>query len=170
MIIELEKVVSLAYELAVPDANGVNQNVEVANEDEPFIFLFGNSGLPEKFEHELQGLKVGDTFKFSIESNEAFGPIMEENIMSFENEMFLDEDGKMDSEVIVGNWLQLEDDEGFAHRGLVLEIGDKEVSLDFNHPLANKDLFFEGKVLDIRAATPEELALGHVHGEGGHHY
>lgn len=170
MIIELEKVVSLAYELAVPDANGVNKNVEVADEEEPFIFLFGNSGLPEKFEHELQGLKVGDTFKFSIQANEAFGPKMDENIMAFENEMFQDEDGKLDEEVVVGRWLQLEDDEGFAHRGLVLEIGDKETTLDFNHPLADKDLFFEGKVLDIRAATAEEIAHGHVHGEGGHHH
>jgi FKBP-type peptidyl-prolyl cis-trans isomerase SlyD len=42
--------------------------------------------------------------------------------------------------------------------------------MDFNHPLAEKELMFSGKVLKIRAASPEELDHGHVHGEGGHHH
>jgi FKBP-type peptidyl-prolyl cis-trans isomerase SlyD len=42
--------------------------------------------------------------------------------------------------------------------------------MDFNHPLAGKDLHFTGEILSIRNATEEEIAHGHVHGPGGHHH
>jgi FKBP-type peptidyl-prolyl cis-trans isomerase SlyD len=44
------------------------------------------------------------------------------------------------------------------------------VTIDFNHPLANKELNFEVTVLEIREASEEELAHGHAHGLGGHHH
>ena len=47
--------------------------------------------------------------------------------------------------------------------------GDK-VAIDGNHPLAGQTLHFEVEVLDVRAATAEEKAHGHVHGPGGHHH
>ena len=52
----------------------------------------------------------------------------------------------------------------------VTEITDDTVIVDGNHPLADKTLDFFCKVLGVRAATSEELAHGHVHGEGGHHH
>jgi len=54
--------------------------------------------------------------------------------------------------------------------GRVLSINDKEVEMDFNHPLAGHDLHFIGEVLDVREATQEELEHRHVHGPGGHHH
>ena len=44
------------------------------------------------------------------------------------------------------------------------------VVVDGNHPLAGERLWFRAKVSDVRAATPEELAHGHVHGPGDHHH
>jgi FKBP-type peptidyl-prolyl cis-trans isomerase SlyD len=52
----------------------------------------------------------------------------------------------------------------------VVEITDKEVTVDGNHPLAGKIIKFEGIITDVRAATKEELEHGHVHGDGGHHH
>jgi FKBP-type peptidyl-prolyl cis-trans isomerase SlyD len=46
----------------------------------------------------------------------------------------------------------------------------KTVTIDFNHPLAGKNLNFDLELLDVRDATAEELAHGHVHGAGGHHH
>jgi FKBP-type peptidyl-prolyl cis-trans isomerase SlyD len=52
----------------------------------------------------------------------------------------------------------------------IVEITDKEVTVDGNHPLAGKTLNFKATVTDVRAATKEEIDHGHVHGEGGHHH
>jgi FKBP-type peptidyl-prolyl cis-trans isomerase SlyD len=48
-------------------------------------------------------------------------------------------------------------------------LGDM-VTVDGNHPLAGQNLHFAVEVMDVRAATEEELDHGHVHGEGGHHH
>jgi FKBP-type peptidyl-prolyl cis-trans isomerase SlyD len=53
---------------------------------------------------------------------------------------------------------------------VVAEIGDEKVKMDFNSPMAGRDLHFAGEVLDIRQATKEELEHGHVHGPEGHHH
>jgi FKBP-type peptidyl-prolyl cis-trans isomerase SlyD len=42
--------------------------------------------------------------------------------------------------------------------------------MDFNHPLADQELHFSGKIISVRDASPEEMDHGHVHGEGGHHH
>jgi FKBP-type peptidyl-prolyl cis-trans isomerase SlyD len=51
-----------------------------------------------------------------------------------------------------------------------MEITAEHVKMDFNHPLAGTDLHFKGEVLEVRQATEEELAHGHVHGPHGHQH
>ena len=51
---------------------------------------------------------------------------------------------------------------------LVQEIKDEEVVINGNHPLAGVVLHFDISVEEVREATEEEIAHGHVHGEGGH--
>ncbi|UFH53025.1 hypothetical protein LN737_21775 [Spirosoma sp. KNUC1025] len=51
----------------------------------------------------------------------------------------------------------------------VTKVGPQSVTVDANHPLADQDLHFDVEVVDVRDATPDELAHGHVHGPGGHH-
>jgi FKBP-type peptidyl-prolyl cis-trans isomerase SlyD len=62
------------------------------------------------------------------------------------------------------------DAEGNQLLGKVMQITDKFVEMDFNHPLAGYDLHFIGEVLDVREASAEELDHGHVHGPHGHHH
>jgi FKBP-type peptidyl-prolyl cis-trans isomerase SlyD len=52
----------------------------------------------------------------------------------------------------------------------VVEVTDSEVMLNGNHPLAGVTLHFNVEITAVREATPDELAHGHVHGEGGHHH
>jgi FKBP-type peptidyl-prolyl cis-trans isomerase SlyD len=54
--------------------------------------------------------------------------------------------------------------------GKIVELDEENVKMDFNHPLAGTDLHFQGEILDIREATEDELAHGHVHGEHGHQH
>ncbi len=79
-------------------------------------------------------------------------------------------DGKLGEIVKVGNFLPMKDQEGNPLQGLVQEITDEHVRMDFNHPMAGKDLFFSGEVIEVREATTEELEHGHVHGPGGHQH
>ena len=64
----------------------------------------------------------------------------------------------------------MSDNEGNHLRGLVLEIKEDLVKMDFNHPLAEMDLHFEGVVLEVRPASAEELEHGHAHGVHGHQH
>jgi FKBP-type peptidyl-prolyl cis-trans isomerase SlyD len=70
----------------------------------------------------------------------------------------------------VGAMIPMSDNEGNHLSGKILSITDENVQMDFNHPLAGTDLHFEGSILEVRAATQEELDHGHVHGEHGHQH
>jgi FKBP-type peptidyl-prolyl cis-trans isomerase SlyD len=87
-----------------------------------------------------------------------------------EKEIFM-VDGKFDSELVaIGKVLTMQDQDGNPLEGLIVEIGDEKVKMDFNHPLAGKNLHFSGTVLEVRSASHEELNHGHVHGSSGHHH
>jgi len=95
----------------------------------------------------------------------------EQHIVMIPIDAFLGEDGNLDEEnVKVGVTLPMIDNEGGKLYGMVKEITKEYVKMDFNHPLAGQDLHFKGEVLEVRAASEEELAHGHVHGEHGHHH
>jgi FKBP-type peptidyl-prolyl cis-trans isomerase SlyD len=64
----------------------------------------------------------------------------------------------------------MKDQDGNPLRGEVIKVEQDLVYMDFNHPMAGFDLYFTGKVLEVREASPEEIAHGHVHGPGGHHH
>jgi FKBP-type peptidyl-prolyl cis-trans isomerase SlyD len=72
--------------------------------------------------------------------------------------------------MVVGNTLHMQDQNGNPVPGTIVEITDEGVRMDFNHPLAGVELHFEVMVLEVRDATQEELAHGHVHGVGGHQH
>jgi FKBP-type peptidyl-prolyl cis-trans isomerase SlyD len=73
-------------------------------------------------------------------------------------------------ELVEGAELPMQDNQGNRFFGTVVEVNTNDVLMDFNHPLAGEKLFFSGSVVDIREATPDELAHGHVHGPGGHQH
>ncbi len=163
-------VVFISYELSFPDENGQAEVVEIVNEQEPMVFIQGMSGLPETFESNLNGLTVGDSFDFSIEAEDAYGNIDPNAIVQLPKHIF-QIDGKDNEELLqLGNFVPMTDDQGNRMQGMIIQINPDSVTMDFNHPLAEKTLMFKGKVLKVRAATPEEIAHGHVHGEGGVHH
>lgn len=166
MKISDKKVVAITYKLSVND-----QLIETIDASHPMLFLVGNSGLPEKFESNLMGLSTGESFEFSISPEEGFGNRLEEDVLSLPIQDFYSEDGTLDTEFLqVGKIIPLTDDQGNHHKAIVLEINEPEkyIKLDFNHPLADKILHFNGKIESLREATNEEITHGHAHGHGGH--
>ncbi len=167
MKIEANKVVKIVYELEIGEGNN-KEMLEIVQDDEPMVFIQGMSGLPEAFEAQLDGLQAGDEFKFSVSAADGYGEPDPEAIIDFPIENFKIEDGKVPEGMLeIGNMIPFSNDEGNRMNGRIVEITDEFVILDFNHPLAGQNMHFSGKVLGVRDATKDEIAHGHVHGEGG---
>ena len=165
-----DSVVTITYDLSITDDNQQKVLVETADAEAPMVFLFGHSGLPEEFERQLDGKQPGDSFSFSLTPEQGYGSYDQQAVVQIPKQVF-EIDGKIDDEMLQpGNYLPMADNEGNHMQAKVIEVGDQEVTMDFNHPLAGMDMHFEGRVEDVRAATAEELAHGHVHGEGGHQH
>ncbi|MDX2003517.1 MAG: FKBP-type peptidyl-prolyl cis-trans isomerase [Chitinophagales bacterium] len=168
MKIEKDTVVSLTYELKAGDAQG--PVVEKVDESAPFVFLFGSGHLLKDFEDNLMGLEPGKSFEFTINSDNAYGAFSDDAVIDIPKNVF-EVDGRIEDGLLnEGNYLTLEDQHGNPLRGKVTQVGNENVKMDFNHPLAGHDLHFKGGVVDVRKATETEIAHGHVHGPGGHHH
>ncbi len=159
------KMVTLTYDLRIDDANG--ELVEQATTEQPLEFLYGAGMMLPKFESELIGLKQDDPFTIKINSTEAYGAVNNEAIVELPKNVFL-VNGEFDDELIkVGNTVPMMSSNGQRLNGLVLEVNDEIVKMDFNHPLAGEDLFFAGKVVEVREASDEEVAQILSGGGGG---
>ena len=172
MTINDKMVVSLSYRLNVnTDDSPEEVLVEETNAEQPFVFIYGLGGLLEEFENNLRGLKAGDSFDFVIKSENGYGENNEENLVRIPMAAFVADGEELDTEMVSpGNYLPMVDDQGNQMQGLVLAVNEDHIMMDFNHPLAGKDLHFQGSVNQVREASAEEIAHGHVHGEGGHHH
>ncbi|MCF8346067.1 MAG: FKBP-type peptidyl-prolyl cis-trans isomerase [Bacteroidales bacterium] len=165
MEITKDKVVSITYELRKDNENG--EVVEKVTGDNPLTFIFGVGGMLPKFEENLDGMKSGDEFKFGLNSEDAYGPSVENAVVDVPLEVFK-VDGQIDNNILqVGNMVPMMDNSGNRLNGKILEIKEETVKMDFNHPMAGEDLYFTGAVAEVRDATPEELSHGHVHNNNG---
>jgi FKBP-type peptidyl-prolyl cis-trans isomerase SlyD len=168
MKIEKNKVVSLTYVLRTDNAEG--EIMQEVNKDRPFVHLFGVGNLLPAFEKNLTGLSTGDEFGFHLPVADAYGNISEADVVELSKEIFMVE-GKLDEELLqIGRYIPMQNEEGHVIEGKVLSLTDEGVLMDFNHPLAGKDLHFSGEILEVREASEEELTHGHVHGVGGHQH
>jgi len=164
MIVSQNKVVSLTYELRVNGKTG--EVIEKVDNNSPLTFLFGTGSLLPKFEDNLAGLKVGDSFDFNLVSEDAYGQFDEGSVIKVPLQAF-QMDGKVDYDLVkIGNKIPMQDSEGHRLTGVVKTVDTDSVTMDFNHPLAGNHLFFKGEITDIRQATEEEITHGHLHSTG----
>lgn len=160
------KHVTLVYDLYAVTPDGETL-VHQSDPKDPEQIIFGvTKGVIVPLEQAIEGLSTGDAFDVVATSDQAFGPHIDEEIVSLDKELF-EIDGKFDAEIVaVGNYVPMLTEDGFRMNGLVTAISDDKVTLDFNHPLAGKDVRFKGKIQDVRDATPEELHLATNQGCG----
>jgi FKBP-type peptidyl-prolyl cis-trans isomerase SlyD len=128
----------------------------------PMTYLHGASNIVPGLEKALEGKKAGDDVKATVPPAEGYGTRNEANIRNVPRRKL--PDGKL----VPGMRMQLQTNQG-PIVATVLAISGDYVTIDANHPLADKTLHFDVKVVEVRDATPEELKHGHVHGPGGHH-
>ncbi|WP_372776014.1 peptidylprolyl isomerase [Mangrovibacterium sp.] len=156
MTISKNKMVSLTYDLRIGGAEG--ELIEQATAERPLNFLYGAGMMLPKFEALLEGLEQGKAFEINLESADAYGEVDENAVVDLPKSIFIME-GKFDDEMIkVGNTVPMMSTNGQRMNGLVLEVTDETVKMDFNHPLAGEDLHFKGDILEVREATDEEIA------------
>lgn len=162
MKIAKDTVVTVNYKLS--DA----QNNLIEDGAQPMVYLHGGyeNTLP-KIEEELDGKEAGYASTIQIEPEDAFGDydpalvkVEARNRLPEPLEVGMQFEGMAESGT--------PDDEPMIFT--VTDIADDKVVLDGNHPLAGMALRFELSVIDVRAATAEEVAHGHVHGAHGHHH
>lgn len=170
MKISKNKVVSISYKLETTNVEGAKVLVEEVNAAQPMVFLFGAGNLIQRFEDNLENKIKGDTFEFMIPSDEGYGEFDGDAVVKLPVDVFK-VNGTFDREQFQpGTVVPMTDQDGNFLRGKILGVTDTEVEVDFNHPMAGQDLYFQGAVVDVREATAEEIDHGHVHGPGGHHH
>ena len=132
--------------------------------NDPLAFLVGHQQMIPGFEEEMQGAKVGERRTFTLTPDRAYGERDESGIVQLPRSQF-----PPDAELEVGMMLVAQVTEGpLPFR--ILTIGEENITVDFNHELAGHDLTFSVEVVELRDATEEELAHGHVHGPDGHQH
>ncbi len=169
MTIANNHVVSLSYELWVDDGEGQKSFREKSEPESPLVFLYGTGMLLPKFEEAILGMSSGGNTEFSIGYEDGYGDYDEELIVAIPKNVFSAD--KENSVVpIVGKIIPMRDGDGNLMNGEVIKIDKDQVIMDFNHPMAGLDLLFKVEILEVREATEEEIAQGHVHGKGGHQH
>jgi len=165
MKIEPQKVVSLTYDLYVKDENGKEGLVESATATHPLTFLFGAGQMLPRFEENLSSLSMGDSYDFLLSPEDAYGNYDEEAVADLPLSMFANVDMPG-----IGSIIPLQDNQGNRFQGKVVSVGEDSIIVDLNHPMAGQELHFNGKIIEVRPATDDEIAHGHAHGPDGHHH
>lgn len=167
MEISKNKVISLTYTLKLDHAEG--KLVEKVDKTEPLVFIYGAGMMLPKFEENLTGKVVGDSFEFTLVSTDAYGDYQLDMVVNLPLDIFMVE-GKVDYDMLkVGGILPMMDNQGNHLQGKVLGLETETVRMDFNHPMSGKTLHFTGDIVDVREANEEELSHGHIHSDGCNH-
>jgi len=130
---------------------------------EPLSFVCGANNIVSGLENALLGKVVGDKLDVVVKPEEGYGDIREELVQKVDRANFEGIDN-----IEVGMQFMAEAPWG-QQPVTVIAVEEKEVTLDGNHPLAGQTLQFSVEVTDVREATEDELAHGHVHDEGCNH-
>jgi FKBP-type peptidyl-prolyl cis-trans isomerase SlyD len=158
MQITQNAVVAIHYTLTDDSGNKLD-----SSDGTPLAYLHGNGNLIPGLERELEGKSAGDKLSVKIVPADAYGEYDKSLIQRVPRRAL-----KGIGNLQVGMQLHTQSPHG-VRAVTVTQIAGDMVTIDGNHPLAGKSLNFEVEVAEVRAATEEELAHGHVHGPGGHH-
>jgi FKBP-type peptidyl-prolyl cis-trans isomerase SlyD len=161
MLIAANKAVSIDYTLT----NDAGEVIDSSAGGAPMVYLHGAGNIIVGLEKALEGKSAGDELSVAVEPQDAYGEYSAELVAVLGREMFEGVD-----ELEVGMQFHASGPDGSMQIVTIRDLDGDEVTVDGNHPLAGQRLNFQVKVVDVRDAHAEEIAHGHVHGEGGHHH
>lgn len=160
MHITKNAVVSIDYTLTDNDGSVLDKSEGGA----PLAYLHGAGNIIPGLEEALEGKAAGDQLQVSVLPEKGYGRRIEELHHKIPRKMF-----ETKGEIKPGMRFHANGEHG-THTVTVTAVDTEHVTVDANHPMAGKTLNFDVRVVEVRAATDEELAHGHVHGAHGDHH
>jgi FKBP-type peptidyl-prolyl cis-trans isomerase SlyD len=153
MAINDNQVVSISYELK-DTASGeiLDSNLEAA----PLTFIVGKGQIIPGLENEIKNLSQGDSAEITVSAKDGYGDYDDAAVQSLPKEQFAG------LELTEGMTLYGQGEDGGTVQVVVKSFDDETVNVDFNHPLAGKDLLFAISIAEVREATEDELLNGFV--------
>ncbi len=158
--VEDDVVVTIEYKLLVD-----GEILDSTDEEGPLDYLQGHDNIIQGLEKELAGMKVGDAKKVTVSPEDGYGDLDPNAIFDLPRDEFPD-----DVPLEEGIELEITDHNGEVMLAKIVGVGEEEIRLDTNHPLAGKTLHFEVTIKNLRKASPEEIDHGHAHYGDGHHH
>lgn len=150
------KYIAVSYKLFTVDGE-LTTLVEEATEEQPFQFISGFGIALDAFEKNVEGLDKGSDFNFTLTKDEAYGDYLDEHVLDLGREVF-SINGHFDHEHIYkGAVIPLQNEDGNRFLGRILDVKEDTVKVDLNPPLAGKNLKFQGKIIESREATNDEI-------------
>ncbi|RLA65488.1 MAG: peptidylprolyl isomerase [Epsilonproteobacteria bacterium] len=149
-------VVGIEYEVK---ETGTTEVVDTNKGGQALEFIIGKNHIIPGLEASLIGMDEGESGDIMVSAVEAYGEINPEAVQTLPKEQF---DGV---DLVEGMALYGQGEDGQTTQVTVRSFTDSEVTIDFNHPLAGKDLMFSVTVLTAREATADEISSGVVGGE-----
>ena len=154
-------VVAFHYDLYDEEA----RRIESSKEGDPVRFLFGEGRVLAALQDAFRGKRGGTDFSVTIPHAQAYGRHYPERLQRVPRKRL--DGGRGQASIRPGQAVTLRGERG-AQQATVVKVGRFNVDVDTNHPLAGRDLTFDVRVIEVRAASAEETAHGHAHGPGGH--
>lgn len=158
MKIENNSVVRFHYTVA----EAGDAEVENSRAGEPVAILIGHKNIIPGVENALIGHEAGDNFELTVSPEEGYGLRRDGMTQRLSKKVF-----PKNAPLQPGAQIVLKTEHG-PRMVTVQKVGMTVVDVDLNHPLAGKTLSFAIEVIDVREGNAEEIAHGHVHGDGGH--
>ncbi|MDQ3511545.1 MAG: peptidylprolyl isomerase [Pseudomonadota bacterium] len=164
MKIENDRVVVFHYTVSESAAHAQGEEpLETSTERGPLAILVGHGNIIPGLDKAMVGHCVGESFDVDVPAAEAYGELQPGMTQRVPKKHFKGE------RLMAGMKAVLPTTYG-PRAVTILKVGSSVVDIDLNHPMAGKDLHFAINVLDVREASAEEIAHGHVHGDGAHQH
>ena len=159
MKIAKDSVVRFHYSVSEPG----QESLESSRDREPLAILIGHGNIIPGLEAALQDREAGESFGVDVAASEAYGERRDGLTQRVPKKHFGAQKLEPGMQVVLQT--------NFGPRAVTIQkVGMSVVDVDLNHPMAGKDLHFEVEIVEVREASAEEVAHGHVHGDGGHQH
>ena len=159
MKIEKDRAVRFHYSVAEQG----QESVENSHDREPLAILIGHGNIIPGLEAALQDREAGESFGVDVAASEAYGERRDGLTQRVPKKHFGAQKLEPGQQVVLQT--------NFGPRAVTIQkVGMSVVDVDLNHPMAGKDLHFDVEIVEVREASAEEVAHGHVHGDGGHQH